>query len=472
MSATDLLRVQDKLNLTDNKNFQKCLEKFRKNKKNREHFFDADPTEVTERVRYSDILIKINRKGKRQKRALVVTNLAVYNFKPGSYKSFQRRINTAHLDKIICLAGVNEFVLCMWEYSFDYDYRFDAEDPVRCVSVACTLSTRRYLTVPPTPRVPWTSCAQTKRDEIIGVLQDSFELLLGNPLPVVRDFDEKLMATVMKTKKDARARSSSAGSAAETQKVRRHSQVRVRLRKHSITQAAHMGSLLSPSVLDETINEGEEDDEDHGRLRAGAGGAGAGGTIMEGDEDEADDDMQAGLTSVPFPSTGGAVAAGIDLSPAGAAAGLVDVIYAVKMRCGADNPVLEQLCDAEIASLVDAVKLWAEVVGTKEACDPMVTLLGQEQAWGTLALDTNRLVLNMQWYVAVVRALATMWAPLMLWVRVVQQSGGAATPRSWMGNRSVLASGAGVRAPQLAPGCHQEVPWLRASHRARCCQAW
>ena len=128
---SSMLRVQDNLNLADNKTFLKCLEKFRNNKKNREHFFDADPTEVQERVRFSDILIKINRKGKRQKRALVITNLALYNFKPGSYKSFQRRINTAHLDKVICVADTTEFVLCMWEYSFDYDYRFDAESEVR-----------------------------------------------------------------------------------------------------------------------------------------------------------------------------------------------------------------------------------------------------------------------------------------------------------------------------------------------------
>ena len=142
---SSMLRVQDNLNLADNKAFLKCLEKFRNNKKNREHFFDADPTEVQERVRFSDVLIKINRKGKRQKRALVITNLALYNFKPGSYKSFQRRINTAHLDKVICVADTTEFVLCMWEYSFDYDYRFDAESevrlfplPLRCVWCACS----------------------------------------------------------------------------------------------------------------------------------------------------------------------------------------------------------------------------------------------------------------------------------------------------------------------------------------------
>jgi len=119
------LRVQDNLKLMENKKFLRCLEKFRNNKKNREHFFDADPTEIQERVRFSDTLVKINRKGKRQKRALVITNLAIYNFKPNSYSSFQRRINTAHLDKIICLQDSTEFVLCMWEYSYDYDYRFD-----------------------------------------------------------------------------------------------------------------------------------------------------------------------------------------------------------------------------------------------------------------------------------------------------------------------------------------------------------
>ena len=81
---------------------------------------------------------------------------------------------------------------------------------------------------------------QNRRDEIIAILQDAFDVLMGRELPVVRNFDDKLVATVVKTKKEAKARSNSATSAAETQKVRRHSQVRLRLRSHS----ALFGGLL------------------------------------------------------------------------------------------------------------------------------------------------------------------------------------------------------------------------------------
>lgn len=87
----------------------------------RHEYFDADPSEVSERVRYSDTVLKINRKGKKQKRAFVITNLAVYNFAPKAYKSFKRRINIAHIGKVMLLQGGFEACFHMWEYALEHD---------------------------------------------------------------------------------------------------------------------------------------------------------------------------------------------------------------------------------------------------------------------------------------------------------------------------------------------------------------
>lgn len=211
-------------------------------------------------------------------------------------------------------------------------------------------------------------------------------MLMGKELPVVRDFDKKLMATVIKTKQAVRKRSSSATAAAESQKVRRHSQVRLRLRSHSIVPSAQMGAMLSPSVLGETISEDAEPESDDDAA-AGAGDAGA-----------ASDAIVAGLASIAYNPIGGARAAGVDLGSFGAAAPLVDVLLALQQQLS-DNPVLEQICDADMNSFLDAVKVWAEMMGTKEACEPCVATLGAQAHLGTTALSTNKRLLEMTWCV-------------------------------------------------------------------------
>ena len=68
--------------------------------------------ELTEEITLSAPVTKINAKGKRQKRVLVLTNLAVYNFMPGKFRKFKRRIRLSMLSKLFVPRGEgSEFVL-------------------------------------------------------------------------------------------------------------------------------------------------------------------------------------------------------------------------------------------------------------------------------------------------------------------------------------------------------------------------
>lgn len=113
---------------------------------------------MEEIVMFSDTIMKVNRKNKRQKRAIVVTNVAVYNFKVDSYKSFQRRIGLQDLGcaagpgasapgltalprrRIVNVVGTTDFVLKMWEWAIGYDYRYDATTVERRVHVTGVLA--------------------------------------------------------------------------------------------------------------------------------------------------------------------------------------------------------------------------------------------------------------------------------------------------------------------------------------------
>jgi hypothetical protein len=83
-----------------NSAFLQSTSKFRLDPANAGSFFGADASGFVEEVGFSDELTKINRKGRRQTRCIVVTNLALFNYKLGKYKSFQRRISLFNLDKV------------------------------------------------------------------------------------------------------------------------------------------------------------------------------------------------------------------------------------------------------------------------------------------------------------------------------------------------------------------------------------
>jgi serum/glucocorticoid-regulated kinase 2 len=74
-----------------------------------------------ERVIWSSRELKVNAKGRAQLRVLVVTNLAVYNFKPGDYSKFQRRIKLDNVAAISICSESDEFVIHVPE---EYDYKY------------------------------------------------------------------------------------------------------------------------------------------------------------------------------------------------------------------------------------------------------------------------------------------------------------------------------------------------------------
>eukprot|EP00949_MAST-11_sp_MAST-11-sp1_P002171 g2171.t1 len=85
-----------------------------------------------EELLLSAFLIKINRKGKRQKRVLAVTNLALYNFVPAKYtfKQMKRRIALRQVTKIFktvrrAKSGMFQFAIKVKD---EYDYRYEYEN--------------------------------------------------------------------------------------------------------------------------------------------------------------------------------------------------------------------------------------------------------------------------------------------------------------------------------------------------------
>jgi len=74
-----------------------------------------------DKVLFSLKVIKVNRKGKSQSRALLVTNRHVLNLMPDNYSKCNRCINIERLHHISTCSGSKEFVL---HVSGEYDYRF------------------------------------------------------------------------------------------------------------------------------------------------------------------------------------------------------------------------------------------------------------------------------------------------------------------------------------------------------------
>jgi serum/glucocorticoid-regulated kinase 2 len=74
-----------------------------------------------ENVVFSDFVLKINRKGKTQERAILITNKAVYNLKVKNYGSCQRRIPMANIEAVSTSTISDEFVL---HVPSEYDYRY------------------------------------------------------------------------------------------------------------------------------------------------------------------------------------------------------------------------------------------------------------------------------------------------------------------------------------------------------------
>jgi len=103
------LTVGDYLALGPNKTLEKMLAKY-----NRE-----DAT-TKEQVKFSDMMVKINRRDKPQERVILITNRAMYNLLPTDVSKCKRRIPLALIDSVTVSEASDEFVV---HVPGEYDYR-------------------------------------------------------------------------------------------------------------------------------------------------------------------------------------------------------------------------------------------------------------------------------------------------------------------------------------------------------------
>lgn len=205
----------------------KTLRDFRADPKNAEALAGY-PATSEERVLFADTIIKINRYGSRQPRTLIITSIAVLNFKPKKYGAFQRRVPIAFVEALWLVRGTNDVgewawaraALCglwrgsglpptptalahslaaaaarppavthMWDLSHEYDYRFDAGSPA-------------------------------KRAEIVAALQYAYRALLDKDLPAL-DLEEKDVKSGLITKPQLKSRALDAGTVSLAMATRR-----------------------------------------------------------------------------------------------------------------------------------------------------------------------------------------------------------------------------------------------------------
>lgn len=93
--------AKDYIAAASNSSLKATLQKCRSDPKNEKDGYSEDE----EVVLFADNLIKINRYGKRQTRALVITSIAVLNCKPKSFGDFKRRIPICMIEEIWAVRG-------------------------------------------------------------------------------------------------------------------------------------------------------------------------------------------------------------------------------------------------------------------------------------------------------------------------------------------------------------------------------
>ena len=115
--------MADAVGLGANKNFLKCIRETCGPED--ERMLDRLGEGSDETVSLSCRVVKVRDKdGKKQKRVLCVTNIAIYNFKSGSYKKCQRRMRIADVGSIfISSANLEEFVI-HFDVADEYDYTY------------------------------------------------------------------------------------------------------------------------------------------------------------------------------------------------------------------------------------------------------------------------------------------------------------------------------------------------------------
>jgi len=75
----------------------------------------------SETLQFSELVEKVNKHQAKQQRILILTNEALYNFKPKAFKEAQRRIPLKNITSAVISQSSNEVV---FQVADDYDYRF------------------------------------------------------------------------------------------------------------------------------------------------------------------------------------------------------------------------------------------------------------------------------------------------------------------------------------------------------------
>jgi len=86
---------------------RKTLNSFRADPKNASALAGF-PADAEEQVLFADNLIKVNRYGSRQQRTLIITTIAVLNFKPKVFTEFKRRIPIAFVEELWLVTGTHD----------------------------------------------------------------------------------------------------------------------------------------------------------------------------------------------------------------------------------------------------------------------------------------------------------------------------------------------------------------------------
>ena len=89
-----------------------------------------------EKIIYSEKITKINRKGKKQDRYLMITNKAVYNLKPKKYNKSKRRVALRDLSMITLSALSPEFAV---HVTSEYDYHLCSKSKDKITEVLTDL---------------------------------------------------------------------------------------------------------------------------------------------------------------------------------------------------------------------------------------------------------------------------------------------------------------------------------------------
>lgn len=89
----------DHIGAASNPTLLKLLKDFRANPANAKALAGF-PDDEEELILYAGDLIKVNRYGMKQQRSLIITSIAVLNFKPKSYGEFKRRIPIAFIEEL------------------------------------------------------------------------------------------------------------------------------------------------------------------------------------------------------------------------------------------------------------------------------------------------------------------------------------------------------------------------------------